>query len=139
GEGRHGLALGVLADGLDDGARQGGRGGSDARGLAHWKIPAPEARTPAEERVRRRAVPPWGSGGALVARCVRGLGGMRTHLPRASWPRQSLDRKRRFKVKALQVGFRRPLVWLAEALDVEASGAWPAGLFLSCSGSPSAE
>ena len=35
----------------------------------------PDARTPPEESVRRRVAPPWGGGGTLSARCVRGLGG----------------------------------------------------------------
>ena len=64
-----------------------------ARCAGHALISHPKTRTPPEERFRRRVASPWGSGEALCARCVRGVGG-RTQGPNASGVRFSIGRKR---------------------------------------------
>jgi hypothetical protein len=59
-----------------------------------------DTRTPPEESVRRRVVPPWGGGGTLSARRVRGLG-VRTLRSGRCGPRPTLHRNRKLKLKAL--------------------------------------
>jgi hypothetical protein len=82
---------GSFTDSLGDSLGQDGGGGWGAPRFAHRRASIWRARTPPEESVRRRAVPPWGGGGTLGARCVRGLGG-RTHLSRPLGSRLTLHR-----------------------------------------------
>ena len=86
----------VLELGLQGAAEPGSRRGEAAHrrrvSASPDRIRAPDARTPPEESVRRRVVPPWGTGGTRGARCARGVG-ERTHLLDGCVVQPTLDRE----------------------------------------------
>ena len=88
GEGLHGGRRGVLGQ---FGLQGLGERGGDAGGPAHRAAPS-DARTPPEESVRRRMVPPWGGGGTWGARRACGVGGQ-ARLPAECVDQPTVDRE----------------------------------------------